>query len=234
MRVLILAHDHMSPPGPLAEAFSDRGYEIDEQLVVPPEHHKEPNVEFAFPDPTHYDAIVPMGSPWGAWEDETIGRWLGPEIAWVQQADREGVPVLGVCFGGQLLARAHGGTVGRAPAPEIGWSVVNSDDPTLVPTGPWFQFHYDRWTLPPGATEIARNSRASQAFVLRRNLAVQFHPEITFDELVQWYGNNGRDLVAKDLQDPDVLLAHTQAEEAAAAERARYLVNAFIDRVARS
>lgn len=234
MRVLILAHDHLSPAGPVAEAFADRGFEIEEQLVVKPENFTTPNVTFDFPDPTNFDALVPLGSPWGAWDDETIGQWLGPEIAWVQEADRLGVPVLGICFGGQLLARAHGGSVSRAPSPEIGWTTIMTDDPELVSSGPWFQFHYDRWTLPPGAQEIARNSRASQAFRLRRNLAVQFHPELTASGLQGWMDNNGRDLVIADQQDPDILMEHTKAEEDAAAARARHLVNSFIDQVARS
>ena len=53
-----------------------------------------------------------------------------------------------------------------------------SEQPDLVGGGPWFQWHYDRWQVPPGATEIARNPVASQAFVINRSLAVQFHPEL--------------------------------------------------------
>jgi len=233
MRVLIMAHDHLSPPGPIAERFAQRGFEIVEQVVVPPERFDQPNVSFDFPEPTDFDAIVPMGAPWGAWDDETIGNWLQPEIDWLQRADRAQVPVLGICFGGQLLARVHGGSVARAPRPEIGWSTIWTSQPDLVGPGPWFQFHYDRWVVPPAAVEIARNSLASQAFVLRRNLAVQFHPELTADGLLGWIDNNGRALIEADGQDPDVLHAHMVAEEGAASERAHRLVDAFLDQVAR-
>jgi GMP synthase-like glutamine amidotransferase len=232
MRVLILEHDHLSPPGPIAERFAEHGYEIVEQVVVPPDRFGDPNVTFDFPDPSEFDAIVPMGAPWGAWDDATIGNWLLPEIDWLRRADREAVPVLGICFGGQLLARVHGGSVARAPRPEIGWAALWTSRPEIVSPGPWFQFHYDRWVVPPGAEEIARNSLASQSFILRRNLAVQFHPELTAAGLLGWINNDGKALIEADGQDPDILYQHMAAEEDAAAERAHRLVDAFLEHVA--
>lgn len=234
MRILIIEHDHLSPPGPVAERFVERGYEVVEHLVVPGDRYYSPDVSTEFPDPRDFDAIVPMGSPWGAWEDERIGSWLLPEMDLLRTADSAGIPVLGICFGGQLLARAHGGSVGRAPVSEIGWTTIMSDEPSIVSTGPWFSFHYDRWQLPPGAVEIARTTRASQAFTLRRNLAVQFHPEITFSGLQGWMTQDGRDLVTADGQDPDIMLEQTRNEEAAGCDRAHALVDAFLDHVALS
>ncbi len=232
MRALFVEHDHLSPQGPVAERFEQRGYSVEERVVVPPERYHTPNQPHVFPDPADYDALVVMGAPWGAWDDASIGSWLLPEIDWLRRADAAGIPVLGICFGGQLLARTHGGSVGRAPRPEIGWSLIWSDDPTLVGPGPWFQWHFDRWVVPPDAHEVARNALASQAFTLRRNLAVQFHPELAADGLRGWLDQGGRDELIADGQDPDVLLAHTREEAPAAAERAHRLVDAFIDRVA--
>lgn len=232
MRALFLQHDHVSPPGPVAERFGSRGYEIVEQVVVAPENFHAPNTPFDFPDPGEFDALVVMGAPWGAWDDETIGRWLLPEIEWLQEADRQDVPVFGICFGGQLLARAHGGSVSRAPRAEIGWTAIWTEEPDLVSQGPWFHWHYDRWVVPPGAREVARNAMASQAFVLRRNLAVQFHPELTAAGLLGWYQNGGRPKVEADGQDADVLYRHTVAEGEPAADRAHVLVDAFLDQVA--
>lgn len=232
MRVLIMQHDHVSPPGPVAEQFAHRGYEVHDRIVVPEGSYDTPNVDFDFPEPSEYDILVVMGAPWGAWDDETIGRWLLPEIQWLRRADELGVPVFGICFGGQLLARVHGGSVARAPRPEIGWASIWTQEPELVGSGPWFQFHYDRWTVPPGAREVARNSLASQAFVLRKNLAVQFHPELTASGFQGWLGNGGRDLVIADGQDPDVLYQHLLAEQHDAYARACQLVDNFIDQVA--
>ena len=232
MRALILQHDHLSPPGPVAERLADHGYSIDEAVVVSSDHFHEPNQPFVFPDPTTFDPLVVMGAPWGAWDDETIGQWLLPEMDWLRSADTAGVPVLGICFGGQLLARVHGGSVARAPRPEIGWTSIWTQEPDLIGPGPWFQWHYDRWQVPPGAREIARDALASQAFTLRRNLAVQFHPELTPAGLLGWYGNGGRPLVEADGQDPDILYQHTVDEAEAAARRAHQLVDAFLTRVA--
>ncbi|MFM8155370.1 MAG: type 1 glutamine amidotransferase [Actinomycetes bacterium] len=235
MRVLFMQHDAFSPPRLVSERFAELGFEVVEELIVEAAHYNTPGiVTYEFPDPTNFDVIVPMGSPWGAWDDEQIGGWLLPELEWLKTADEHGVPVMGICFGGQLLARAHGGSVGRAPDCEIGWTSVWSDDESLVPPGPWFSFHYDRWTLPPEATEIARTSRASQAFTLRKNLALQFHPELTGDMLQGWYTSpgDGRDLIIADGQDPDVLLAYAYAEEQKAQARAHALVDSFLTKVA--
>lgn len=231
-RVLFIAHDHVSFPALVGERFADRGWDVKELLVVPEERFHDPGVSMEYPDPREYDAVVPLGAPWAVYADDLVGSWVLPELEMLRTADAAGVPVLGICFGGQLLATAHGGRVGPSPATEMGWHVVHTDDPTLVPAGPWFQWHGDRWELPPGAREIARNPSASQAFVLRRNLALQFHPEVDAATLDLWIRTDGlAELRARGL-DADVMLAQTVAEEPAARQRAAALVDAFLDRVA--
>lgn len=232
MRALFVQHDHVSPTGPLAERFRHHGFVVEEIQVVSEAQFHAPNVDFVFPSLVDYDVIIPMGAPWGAWDDDTIGRWLLPEIAWIRDAVDRDIPVLGVCFGGQLLSRALGGTVSRAPRAEIGWVVVHTDDEQLVPSGPWFQFHYDRFTVPDGGVEIARNPVCSQAFVAGRSMGVQFHPELVEPTLIGWLDEGGRPQVEADGQDPDAMIAHTRAEEAAAIERTNSLVDAFLTRVA--
>jgi GMP synthase-like glutamine amidotransferase len=234
VRVLVIQHDHCSPPGPVGERFADRGYEVVLHPVVDEASFDQPNVTGAFPDVTAFDAVVAMGAPWSTYDHGSIGNWVVPETEQLQAADRAGVPVLGICFGGQLLATAHGGTVARSPEPEIGWVEVSSDEERLVPSGQWFQWHYDRWTLPEGATEVARNPAASQAFVLRRNLGVQFHPELTSAMLTLWLENGGWAEATAFGCDPEVLLSRTRALDAAARTRAHALVDGFLDRVAAS
>jgi len=233
MRALFVMHDHVSPTDFVSDHLRRRGFDVDEILVVSEDNFHTPNVAFQFPDPEQYDLIVPMGAPWGAWDDACIGHWLLPEIAWIRCALARDIPILGICFGGQLIARALGGRVARAPKPQIGWTAIHSDDTSLVPAGPWFQFHYDRWELPDGAQEIARDSVASQAFRYRRSLAVQFHPELTTATLQGWLLEGGRQQVVDDGQDPDALLAHTRAEESVAQQRTIALLDAFLTRVAR-
>lgn len=232
MRVLFVQHDHVSPLGPVGERFAHHGYEIDTVLIVPESQFATPNIPFAFPDVDEYDAIVPLGAPWGAWDDACIGNWLLPEIEWMRDAVTRSIPVLGICFGGQLVARALGGSVAPAPKGEIGWTAIWSDRPELVGQGPWFQFHYDRWELPPGAVEIARNPAASQAFTIHKTLAVQFHPELDAAGLKGWLDWGGSDKVAEDGQDPAIMMAQTEAEQSDARARTFALVDAFLTEVA--
>ncbi len=231
MRALVVQQDHVSPPGPVGEGFADRGYDVEEFLVVPAERFADPGVEVDFPDPARYDVVVPMGAPWSV-TSEHIAGWVAGELALLRRAHEVGVPVLGICFGGQALAAALGGSVGRSPRAEIGWVSIGTDDPSLVPAGPWFQWHEDRWTAPPGAREVARTAVAPQAFVLGRSLAVQFHPELTPSQLEGWLANGGTAYLAAQGLDADQLLASTRTEAPAAAARARALVAAFLDRVA--
>ena len=232
MRALIVQQDHVSPIGPVGEALAACGYHVEELLVVPAERFHAPDVEVTFPDPTAYDVVVPMGAPWSVYDEATIGRWVGAEIDFLRRAHEAAVPVLAICFGGQALAAALGGSVERAPEPEIGWYSVETDEPELIPAGPWFQWHHDRWTAPPGSRELARTSVAPQAFTVGRSLAVQFHPELTEAMLAGWLGNGGSEhLRALGLPEGE-LVERTRREAPAAAARTRSLVHQFLDRVA--
>jgi GMP synthase-like glutamine amidotransferase len=233
MKALFIQHDHVSPTGPVGDRFRERGFETSEILVVTQENFENPNVAFKFPDFNDYDVLIPLGAPWGAWDDACIGNWLTPELEWIRGAIEAGKPVLGICFGGQLIARAMGGSVAPGPKGEIGWTNIWSDRPDLVSNGPWFHFHYDRWQLPPSAIELARNPIASQAFIYGNSLAVQFHPELNAAGLKGWLDWGGDAKVLEDGQDPDIMLAQTVAEEDAARERTYKLVDAFIDKIAK-
>lgn len=233
MKALFIQQDHVSPVGPVGERFAELGYDIEEFLVVPAENFHAPGIEVRFPDPLDYDAIVPMGAPWSVYDERTIGAWILEELSVLRRAQEHGVPILGICFGGQALAAALGGTVDRAPAAEIGWHRVNSTDPDLVEEGPWFEWHYDRWTSPPESITIATTSVAPQAFVIGRSLAVQFHPELTAAMLRGWYDNGGEQFLVGYGIDPVELLAETVAGEPEAIARSRRLVDRFVTRVAK-
>lgn len=233
MRVLVIQHDHVSPIGPIGERFSDRGFDIAEHIVVDRSDFLSPGVSTDFPSFTDFDAVVAMGAPWSTYDHGLIGSWVLPEINQLREADDAGVPVLGICFGGQLLASAHDGVVAASSTPELGWSEVESDDERVVPAGRWFQWHSDRWTLPPAAHEIARNEAASQAFVLRRNLALQFHPELNSDTLTAWLENGGAAAAQEHGHDLEVLLEETRSRDAEGRLRAHRLVDGFLDRVAK-
>lgn len=126
-----------------------------------------------------------------------------------------------------------GGSVAPAPECEIGWKSIWSDDPLMISEGPWFQFHYDRWKLPPGAKEIARNPNASQAFIINNSLAVQFHPEVTSDSLSGWLTMGGNELVIANGQSPDAMLAQTKTLESASRLQTFDLIDTFLSKVAK-
>ena len=126
------------------------------------------------------------------------------------------------------MASALGGTVARSPHPEIGWCDVRSDNPALVPAGPWFQWHFDRLTAPPDAVEVARNSCATQAFVQGRAVGLQFHPEVDTALVERWIDeDHGGDMTRLGLNATD-LRARTAEVADDAAHRLRLLVSGFV------
>jgi len=232
VRVLLIQHDHICTPGYVGERLTDRGLDLVLHQVVREDRFLSPDVEIEFPDPTDFDAIVPMGAPWSVYDHQAIGTWVPAELKMLRAAHDHQVPVLGICFGGQMLAEAHGGSVSRSAAPEIGWVEVDSDDESLVLSGLWFQWHYDQWQLPNAAQEVARNPSSSQAFVLGRNLAVQFHPEMTSEILASWIATGGAEEITRFGIKLDDLVRQTADQDAANRERAHRLVDQFLDRVA--
>ena len=231
MRALFIQQDHMSPTGPIGEALADRGYDIDHFLVVPSEKFPDPHVKVTFPDPLQYDVIVPMGAIWAVYDHHVID-WIADELALLRQAHDTGIPLFGICFGGQAVAAALGGSVHKAPAREVGWTSLETTRPDLLGGGPWFEWHQDRWVPPAGATTIARTAKADQAFVVGRSLALQFHPEVGLNTLMGWLENGGYAELEKYGYDAEAMIEQTKDIESDAAVRARRLVNNFLDQVA--
>ena len=234
-RVLFIEHDHASEAGPISHRFAELGYEINRFLIVDEANYLTPNVSVTWPDLLQFDVLVVLGAPWGAWEDERIGNWLTPEREKVLEAHNAGIPILGICFGGQLMARVLGGSVARAPKAELGWYEIKSDDTSLIENGPWFQYHWDRWQLPPGAVEIARTEIASQAFTFGRTLGLQFHPEIDSHVLDLWLAMEGGCVeVESEGVVVNELRTQTKAIEPETNKRGYELVDRFLSRIATS
>src|SRR5438105_8079777 len=121
--------------------------------------------------------------------------WLREENLFIQRLLHVRVPVLGVCLGAQLLAKAAHAKVGPAAEPEIGWYPVEltgaaGDDPLFAraPTRfEAFQWHYYTYELPSGAVELARSDVCTQAFRLGdRAWGIQFHAEVTGPQVEGW------------------------------------------------
>ncbi len=215
MRVVVVRHHEEDSAGFIGAAFEARGARL--STILFPKEGQLPELDGL----AH---IVLLGSTGSVYDEGEARAWIDEELAWLRRADAAGVPVLGICFGAQVLAAASGGTVEHAGRQEIGWVMVDTADPELIPPGPWLEFHHDRCLPPANATVLARNDLGVQAYRLGRHLAVQFHPEVDGDQFRLWLDAGGRTEIEAAGLDPDRLLAQTIAEEPEAAARADRLV----------
>ncbi len=223
MRVIVVRHHAVDEAGFIADAFRARGAE----LTV----HQFPR-EGPLPPLEGVDHIIVLGAVWSVYEDR-ISSWIGEELDWLRAADAAGIPVLGICFGAQALTAAFGGQVERAPRSEVGWTTIETLAPDLIEAGPWLEFHHDRCLPPPEARVLAVNELCVQAFSIGPHLAVQFHPEVDGAQVSRWLVDGGREEAEQAGQDPDKMVAQSEAEEPQAALRADRLVDAAL-RIARA
>jgi GMP synthase-like glutamine amidotransferase len=220
-RALVIEHERATPGGLVYDWLADHGFAVEDYRI---------DVEDRDVDPTDYDLLIPLGSEHPPYADHI--PWIPREVELLRRAHQADVSVLGICFGGQLLARALGGRCYRASASEIGYLPVRSRDPELIPEGPWFQWHFDAFEPPPGAAVIAESDACPQAYTIGRSLGVQFHPEVTPEIMEEWVRVYRHELDA-DGVDPDALLAETYARTDSYRSTSRKLLDAFLERVAR-
>jgi GMP synthase-like glutamine amidotransferase len=151
-------------------------------------------------DPTAFAGIAMMGGPMSV-NDEV--RWVAPVCDLLRAAVDRSVPVIGHCLGGQLLAKALGAPVTRTPVAEIGWVDVQSTDAGA--RREWFgdrdrfltfQWHYDAFVLPPGATRVLTNGfNVNQAYIVDdKHIGFQCHIEMTPDLVATWLASGGDEL----------------------------------------
>jgi GMP synthase (glutamine-hydrolysing) len=221
-RALVIQHEQPTPGGYVHQWLEERAAEQDIYRI---------DVEDRDLDPRDYGLIISLGSEFAAFDDSI--PWLDKEKALLLEATRADVPMLGICFGGQLLARLMGGKSFRGEIAEIGWLPVRSSDQGLVSNGPWFQWHFDTFTAPPGAQLIADSVAGPQAYTIGRSLGVQFHPEVTPQIMDSWVEVYRHELDREGV-DPDQLLEETydRAEETRAA--AWRLFDGFLARARRA
>ena len=148
------------------------------------------------PDPAAgewgHDGVVISGSQVSVYEDRP---WIEAVAEWVAQGVEASVPVLGVCWGHQLLASALGGRVEATGAYELGYATIEQVQPSPLLDGIGesfvaFESHSDAVTdLPAAAARLAENGRGVQAFVVDDAYGVQFHPEYDV-ETARWVVQN--------------------------------------------
>ena len=120
--------------------------------------------------------------------------WIGESLALIRRAVEAGVPVLGHCLGGQLMAKALGGAVTVNPVKEIGWGEVTAipgpgADRWLADTPRFTAFHWhgETFSIPPGASRLLTSPHCpNQAFAMGPHLALQCHVEMTPEMIAEW------------------------------------------------
>ncbi len=210
-RVLVVMHDLDDHLNELAGPLVDAGLQLDTWATFV---DKRPARE-----PSEYAAIVSMGAVAGV-EDHQFHPWMSVEMEYFEHCLAANKPILGVCFGSQLLAKVVGGTVFKAATPEVGWTdvVATPEAATdrlvarLGSTYDGFQFHYDTFTLPAEAVVLARTGELIEAFrVGERAWGLQYHVEANPGVASCWLGAYSDEIRAAGV-DGDDLMAQTAAK----------------------
>jgi GMP synthase-like glutamine amidotransferase len=223
LTALVVANSTDADSGYVGERLVERGYTL---RIVLRDRGETPA------DLDGVDLVLLLGSDWSV-HSPVDSEALAAECELVRTASETGVPVLGLCYGAQVLAHAFGGRVSLAEQPEVGFIRVTSDDEGLVPSGAWPQFHLDVVDAPPDAEVIAHNACGTQAFLLPGILGVQFHPELRPEILDDW-SRRFPELLVDAGVDRETLVAESREREPTARAAAHALVDAFLDRVAKS
>jgi GMP synthase (glutamine-hydrolysing) len=181
-------------------------------------------------DPGGADLLVILGGPIGAYEEDRY-PFLKPELDLIERRLKAGLPMLGICLGAQLIARALGAKVQPGPAKEIGWAPLEltkegrSGPLRHLGAEPVLHWHGDVFDLPEGAARLASTRLCpNQAFALGRSvLGCQFHPEAAGQGFERWLIGHAAELASAGLS-PAVLRRETQQFAPAAAERGRRVI----------
>jgi GMP synthase-like glutamine amidotransferase len=216
---LIFQHGRLGPPVRVAEWLDARG--------LPYVVHHAAEQSPAEVSPRDFAFVVSLGSQHSATAADP--EWVAAEIAVLRGAVDAGVPVLGLCFGGQALSLALGGGVDVLGRPEIGWLPVETLDGGGVPPGPWLMWHTAQMRVLPGARELARSPAGPAAFGFGPHLAVQFHPEVDAERVGAW-AEQDEHLAAAGLTPKD-LVAQSEVHAPAAREQAFRLFDQWLERM---
>jgi GMP synthase-like glutamine amidotransferase len=192
MKILVLIHAKTEGPGSLGDYLVARNVTLRTCSLF--------NTEPLPRDPAAFDAIVSMGGPMNVHEEEKY-PFLKEETLFLRRAIDSRVPILGICLGAQMIAKACGAAVKKAPVRELGWSRVRltsagRTDPLfhgMPDTLPVFQWHDDTFEVPAGGFRLATSRECpNQAFRYRNAYGLQFHAEITQEILESWFDDPGQ------------------------------------------
>jgi len=213
--VLILRHVPHEPAGTLENALTKAAVEF---------HYLDLFVESPlFFNINQILGLVVMGGPMNV-DDVQHYPYLAYEPEWIRQAVNLGIPLLGICLGAQLIAKAMGAKVYPNGVKEIGWYPLEltraaTEDRLFVGCGPKmtvFQWHGDTFDLPPGSVHLAQSPLChNQAFHIGPSAyGLQFHIEMTSEMIEDWLTEsvNSKELATVDYIDPQIIRQKTPQE----------------------
>jgi len=221
--VAVLRNDLQVPPGHLGDVLDERG--IDWVLV-------RLDAGDAVPTVRDVSGVVALGGHMGVY-DEAAFPYLDAEKGLLASATAEGLPVLGICLGCQLLAESLGGAAYRGPVPEAYLGVLAvGQHPVVAPMGrsAVLSLHQDTWEVPQGGSVIASSDAYPQAFVFGTATGIQPHPEVDARIVRTWLKTpSAAALVRAAGQDPDRLIAAMAAADGAYRDLAWEVFGAWVD-----
>ena len=229
---LIVAHEPDGPGGQVAVRLVERGFEVTTHIVT--HDYDQPNIATPWPDFADYDLVALMGSIRSLTNKDEISSWIHDELAMVRAAAEREQPVLGVCFGAQIISDALGGSVETSPITEIGWFEIKASEGQTNPVGPgpWMEWHHDRCVAPPGATVLAETNDAIQMFSIGKMVATQFHPEVDVQHIADWLETAPDEYLSHYGQDRVAILDDIARHESRNTDQCHRLVDWFLDEVA--
>ena len=230
-RALVIAHEADGPACQIEVRLRERGIDVDTHLVT--DDYEQPKKAAPFPSLDGYDLLVPMGSVRSLTNKAEIDTWIHDELDMIRGAHESGMPILGICFGGQLIADALGGKVEVAPVTEIGWYEIDDgpDGPNPVGPGPWMEWHHDRFIPPPEAEVLAENENAVQLIRIGTTVGTQFHPEVDAAHVAGFLEGTSAHYLSENGVDRDRMMTEVRHHEARNIEQCHALVDWFLDEV---
>jgi GMP synthase-like glutamine amidotransferase len=189
MRVIVIKHVESEGPGSLGTFLESAGADIRTIRLYAGDN---------LPELRELDAIVSMGGPMNVYEEDKY-PFLKDETLFLQNAINADVPVLGICLGAQMIAKAAGARVTRSPKEEIGRGEISlteagKNEPLFagIPeTLDVFQWHGDMFHIPDGGRLLASSKDCpNQALRYRNAVGLQFHIEVTAEILAEWFANS--------------------------------------------
>jgi GMP synthase (glutamine-hydrolysing) len=191
--ILIIQHAEHEHAAALRRALESQGLQT--LCIHPYRGEKHPGAD-------EVSGVISLGGPMGA-NDEKDHPWIAAEVCLLRQTIDAKLPTVGICLGGQIMARALGGKVERNPIAEVGWFPIELNDegvrdPILSGAGKSptvYHWHEDTFIPPEGVVLLASSKHcARQAFRVSENAyAFQFHPEADHQLVHEWLSIEGVD-----------------------------------------